>query len=216
MSKRVPTKLPKGVIQSYAVRPPNLLAGRVSLDFVNTVSYRGALPHERGDRLVSYSELVLWARSAGTITQRHADALLRQADRNPYPAATVLQEAILIREAIAKLAITPSECTSSDLEFFNSKLAALPPLKLTAGRDGGFSPDGAVHSSDLRSVFWPVLRDAADLLVSDCLPLVRTCAERACSWVFLDLSQSRNRKWCSMKSCGNREKASRHYRRTKS
>lgn len=215
MSKRVPTKLPKGVVLSYAACPPNLVAGRLSLDFINTVSYRGAPPHERGDRLVSYSELVLWARFAGVISQRHGDALHRQADRNPYPAATTLQEAILIRETIAKLAIAPSQCTPSELKYFNSKLAALPPLKLTTDKDGGYSLDGTAPSSDLRSVFWPVLRDAADLLTSEYLPLVRTCAEQACSWVFLDLSHSRNRKWCSMKSCGNRNKVSRHYRRTR-
>ncbi|TAL94280.1 MAG: hypothetical protein EPN73_18145 [Paraburkholderia sp.] len=33
----------------------------------------------------------------------------------------------------------------------------------------------------------------------------------ACSWLFLDLSRSRSRRWCSMATCGNRAKAQRHY-----
>nr|WP_250475193.1 CGNR zinc finger domain-containing protein [Caballeronia sp. GAFFF1] len=38
---------------------------------------------------------------------------------------------------------------------------------------------------------------------------VRECG--ACSWLFLDLSRSKSRRWCSMATCGNRVKARRHY-----
>jgi predicted RNA-binding Zn ribbon-like protein len=34
-----------------------------------------------------------------------------------------------------------------------------------------------------------------------------------CSWFFLDPSPSRRRRWCSMATCGNREKAARHHAR---
>ena len=33
-----------------------------------------------------------------------------------------------------------------------------------------------------------------------------------CGWLFLDRSRNRSRTWCDMSVCGNREKASRHYR----
>lgn len=34
-----------------------------------------------------------------------------------------------------------------------------------------------------------------------------------CEWLFLDRSRNRSRTWCDMTVCGNRAKASRHYRR---
>jgi len=36
-----------------------------------------------------------------------------------------------------------------------------------------------------------------------------------CGWLFLDRSRNRSRAWCDMTVCGNRAKASRHYRRRK-
>lgn len=36
-----------------------------------------------------------------------------------------------------------------------------------------------------------------------------------CGWLFLDRSRNRSRTWCDMAVCGNRAKASRHYRRHK-
>ena len=37
---------------------------------------------------------------------------------------------------------------------------------------------------------------------------VRGCGR--CGWLFLDSSRGGRRRWCSMSTCGNREKASRH------
>jgi len=45
---------------------------------------------------------------------------------------------------------------------------------------------------------------------------VRICEATAtdgCGWLFLDETRNRSRRWCSMKDCGNRAKARRHYRR---
>nr|QZD57827.1 CGNR zinc finger domain-containing protein [Glycomyces sp. TRM65418] len=39
---------------------------------------------------------------------------------------------------------------------------------------------------------------------------IRACAR--CGWLFLDSSRGGRRRWCSMGTCGNREKASRHRR----
>ena len=36
-----------------------------------------------------------------------------------------------------------------------------------------------------------------------------------CQWLFLDRSRNRSRAWCDMAVCGNRAKASRHYRRSR-
>ena len=41
--------------------------------------------------------------------------------------------------------------------------------------------------------------------------LMKQCADdRGCGWLFLDTSRNQSRRWCSMKSCGNRAKVRRH------
>ncbi|HXO42658.1 MAG TPA: CGNR zinc finger domain-containing protein, partial [Thermoanaerobaculia bacterium] len=56
---------------------------------------------------------------------------------------------------------------------------------------------------------------AAELLTSDKWRRVRECAGSDCTWLFLDRSRNRSRRWCAMQTCGNRAKARRHYRRAR-
>ena len=62
---------------------------------------------------------------------------------------------------------------------------------------------------------WPVARSAADLLTSVDLRSLRVCAADACAWLFLDTSRNGSRRWCSMRTCGNRAKARRHHARVR-
>ena len=43
----------------------------------------------------------------------------------------------------------------------------------------------------------------------------RTCANDTCRWTFYDASPTGRRRWCDMKTCGNRAKAARHRERAK-
>jgi predicted RNA-binding Zn ribbon-like protein len=52
--------------------------------------------------------------------------------------------------------------------------------------------------------WWPVAQAAIDLLRSDRLPRLKGCAR--CSWLFLDQTKNRSRRWCSMADCGTAEK----------
>ena len=38
-------------------------------------------------------------------------------------------------------------------------------------------------------------------------PRLKACRARDCEWVFIDNAKNQSRAWCSMSSCGNREKA---------
>ena len=61
----------------------------------------------------------------------------------------------------------------------------------------------------------PVARSAAELLTSPRATRVHECESDTCTWLFVDRSHARRRRWCDMSSCGNRAKARRHYARTK-
>ncbi|MFC7309278.1 CGNR zinc finger domain-containing protein [Streptomyces monticola] len=50
----------------------------------------------------------------------------------------------------------------------------------------------------------------SDLVVTGDAARLKRCAEHACAWVFWDVSKNRSRRWCSMRVCGNRNKARRY------
>jgi len=44
-------------------------------------------------------------------------------------------------------------------------------------------------------------------LVEGTWPRLKACRARGCEWAFYDNARNQSRSWCSMSSCGNREKA---------
>jgi predicted RNA-binding Zn ribbon-like protein len=86
--------------------------------------------------------------------------------------------------------------------------ALVLPDPATAGYRWGWT------GRNLDAPIWPITRSAADLLTSDTdRRLIRQCTASDCEWLFMDSTRNRSRQWCSMQSCGNREKARRHYQR---
>ena len=78
-----------------------LMGGRLSLDFTNTVSgMRVVAPVER---LNSYADLVSWGRQVGALDAAQARRLLAEAERDAGAAARALAEAITFREALFRV-----------------------------------------------------------------------------------------------------------------
>lgn len=68
-------------------------------------------------------------------------------------------------------------------------------------------------SQDVRAVRFAVAHDAAMLLQDpERLARVTRCPGRGCGWLFLNLSG--RRRWCSMSTCGSREKMRRQRQRS--
>ena len=44
---------------------------------------------------------------------------------------------------------------------------------------------------------------------------LRVCADEACGWLFIDRSPAGRRRWCDMRTCGNRAKVARHRARAR-
>jgi predicted RNA-binding Zn ribbon-like protein len=44
---------------------------------------------------------------------------------------------------------------------------------------------------------------------------IKQCGDTSCGWLFLDTSHRQNRRWCSAADCGNRDRARRHYERSR-
>jgi predicted RNA-binding Zn ribbon-like protein len=63
------------------------------------------------------------------------------------------------------------------------------------------------------ALLWPLIHSAGQLLQSEELTRVKECP--GCGWLFLDTSKNQNRRWCSMNTCGARDKMRRYHRRKK-
>jgi predicted RNA-binding Zn ribbon-like protein len=103
----------------------------------------------------------------------------------------------------------------SDIEELNRTLATtLPRLQLCHG-GACCSWRWVSEETTIERLLWPVVRSAADLLTGAEVKKVRECASDTCPWLFIDTSRNQRRKWCDMRTCGNRAKARRHYQRCK-
>lgn len=193
--------------------PFELSGGALCLDFANTWGDRGRTDSER---LHGYGELVAFALQTESLETAEADALLERAGREAEAAEQAFAEARRLREALYRLFSARAagrRPPAGDLDRLNAYLPeALAGLRL-APKGEGYSWRGADPGEALTAPLRPVVRSAAELLTSAELDRVRECDGASCSWLFLDRSRNRSRRWCSMESCGNRAKARRHYHR---
>jgi predicted RNA-binding Zn ribbon-like protein len=192
----------------------SVIGGRLCLDFVNTVDTHDTLVD---DKLTSYADLVWWAVRVALLDDAAAAPLFAAAEAEPARAAEVFADAWALREALYRLfaaARAETAVGAADVAVLNDALArTLGHQRIAAGEDG-FA--WAWEESDgLDRLLWPVVRDAADLLVSGELRRVGKCCGDSCDWLYLDTSRNRSRRWCDMQVCGNRAKARRHYHRAR-
>jgi predicted RNA-binding Zn ribbon-like protein len=186
------------------------------LDFANTMSDR---PSDSPQELLkSYNDLVSWAAQAHIVTENEAERLREKARSRPEEASAVLKRAIDLREAIYRIFSAlgnDSSAEEADLVILNGALSEGMAQAHLVPKANGFSWDWSGKEDALERILWLVARSAADLLVSEELDTVRVCASEDCQWLFLDTSKNKSRRWCDMKSCGNRAKARRHYQKKK-
>jgi predicted RNA-binding Zn ribbon-like protein len=195
---------------------PERVAGRLSLDFLNTVDPRHAEP--RLEYLTGYPAVLDWAQAAGAVGSADHERLGREVTGRAADRA--LRRVLDYREALYRLlaaAIASRAVSEPDLALVNAVLReatshhVLLPGELGGVRDGWLEPGGP------EQMLWPVAVDAWDLLTEPVLARVKECPgdDGACGWLFLDTSRSGTRRWCDMRTCGNRAKARAHYTRTR-
>jgi predicted RNA-binding Zn ribbon-like protein len=197
----------------------DLSGGARCLDFANTLEDRPT-PHPI-ERLASYGDLLAFARATTSLPEPLLAALASAAGQNGDGAAAALARAIEVREAIYRLGVALADgipAPAADLATLNEALGvALGRAQLVEAADtaGRFGWAWAAEPLSLEAPLWPIVRSAADLLTSPTLSVLRVCAADACNWLFLDGSRNGSRRWCSMRTCGNRAKARRHYDRVR-
>lgn len=184
------------------------VAGNLALDFINTVAFRADAGKWK-DHLLRAEDVRRWANQAqlpdlGAINSgpRMGSAALR------YVRA-VREQLFVVFRAVA----TGDRVPADTLVRVGSALHACSAKRrlYVDGAEVRWEWRASARCADY--LLFPVLTSASDLLTSDSRGLVRQCEAADCGWLFLDRSNARKRRWCSMADCGNRNKARNFYRR---
>jgi predicted RNA-binding Zn ribbon-like protein len=196
---------------------PDRVGGRLCLDFVNTIDPRR--PGEGRDYLPDYTAVLDWFELVDVALPRSLSWLRRRARVAPAEAEAAHRQAVAMREAVLALVQASHDGATvrpDDLAKLNHALGESIGHRVLAPSERGGVREEWRTSDALSQVLWPVAIDAWDLLTEPELDLVRQCPVDAggCGWLFLDVSRAGNRRWCDMRTCGNRAKARAHYSRT--
>ena len=184
------------------------IAGHLALDFVNTVEFR-ADSVKKKDHLQRAEDVYRWADQAelpdvaafsagprvGAVALRRIRAVREQlfgvfhaiANAQPIPAETLAQIGNALHECRARQRLSVDGTKVRWVWRANAR------------------------ATDY--LLYPVLSASIDLLTSSSRDCVRQCEDVHCGWLFLDRSNARKRRWCSMADCGNRNKVRNFYRR---
>jgi predicted RNA-binding Zn ribbon-like protein len=194
----------------------DLDAGRACLDFVNSLRDRNAAkPREF---LPDYADLIAFSRATEHIDGDAATALMQQATADPEAARAALDAARALREALYRIfSATAAEQQPDDaaIAVFNRLLHAEAARRRFTAQADHYQWTYPDHT-DLYLPLWPLVHEAAGLLLGDERTRLRECAADDCGWIFIDTSRNRSRRWCSMSSCGNRAKVQQFRQRQRS
>lgn len=158
------------------------------IDFVNSLELD---PHE--EQLDSPRALVAWLAERGLIA-----AGTRASQAN-------LAEALGVREALRDL-IGAQNDLPADVGAATSVIDA-------AARRAGLGvrfADGAARvepaAPGVRGALGRILAEVSSGMADGTWSRIKACRAGGCRWAFLDTAKNHSRAWCSMQTCGNREK----------
>ncbi|HJQ14657.1 MAG TPA: ABATE domain-containing protein [Anaerolineales bacterium] len=187
-----------------------LVGGALCLDFANTINSRVKTEH---DYLISYSDLVDWANKVGLLSPTQTNQFHKRAKQNMAEAGETLEKARTLRELLYRLfssAANDSEPNKKDMEMFvDSYGEAISNGHLI--KAGNHYVSTWKVDETFNAVLWPIIHAAGALLQSKELHQVKECP--GCGWLFLDISKNQSRRWCSMNTCGARDKMRRYHKR---
>ncbi|MFC0009214.1 CGNR zinc finger domain-containing protein [Devosia nitrariae] len=183
--------------------PEHFIGGHPALDLANAVFNR-RWPEEDNELLKSARDIGNWFKASGLADARQAGAVAR------IPGEAFVERVHALREVSARVfgAIAAGKAPAMEaLGFlFSAAASGLSAGDITPnGARPELSPSEWRHP-DAVTAFLALLSVEAFFT----LPRERLRSCPRCGWLFLDTSRGGKRRWCSMRTCGNREKVSRH------
>ncbi|MDT7741990.1 MAG: hypothetical protein QOE59_1068 [Actinomycetota bacterium] len=193
--------------------PEAFVGGHPALDLTNTAG--GPTRARDVERLRSHDDLLGWSVAAGVLDDAEAAALAAVAAADPEAAAQALDGVREHREAVHRwLAAAVTGAAADDAARARVAQDVAEAHRLARPAPDPTQGPAWLATVDDAGLALPGRRLAlltAALLAGEDRRRIGLCGR--CSWLFLDPSPSRRRRWCSMATCGNRAKAARHHAR---
>jgi predicted RNA-binding Zn ribbon-like protein len=187
-----------------SVEPRRARSSELCIDFVNTLVRSG------NEALGTYEDLLRWAAEKAIATPETLDLLRLTGSLRATEVEMLMAATRGFREAIRRVLLDERNVDElTHVSGFLQRYLPLRSLRWVDGKTDWVWPDRI----DLERVLWPVAQSVLALLTSDRRKRVRACI--SCEQLFLDVSRNNGRRWCEMKSCGNRAKARAFHFRTR-
>lgn len=171
-----------------------MLADHPALDFLNT---EVRIDGELVDFLQNDDDVLRWLAHAGWPVDKIAVK---------FQLEELLELARALRMSI-RVSIERLKAGNSDCNVMNIFLhSAHSHLKLIADNDGSVRLERRWNPESLMEVLGPLSESAAELLVNGDLELIKRCENADCVLWFYDRTRAHRRRWCSMATCGTRNK----------
>ncbi len=181
------------------------------LDFLNTEMFEG---DQRIELLEDFTDLVDWLKVSGLVDAGMGKELLNDKKINKEK---ILKHVKSFRSKLKKMV---KELSLGKLPGESGIKAINQILKSNKAYHQVHMHDGKVELitipiNQYNDALRLIAESAVKLLTQKNLALIKKCNDPVCTLFFYDESKNHTRRWCSMDRCGNRAKASIHYRRKK-
>ena len=186
---------------------------QTGLDFVNTLDL-WPVPH---DHLDSPEAALDWLVEHDMLHRESRAHLLATFSSSPAAGVEILAKLRRVRKAmrgVFEAAAARRAPEAADLEEMNRALRTHYIYELVPAHDG-VSLDHRHQGDPVDGAMARLAESIARELIQGDTSRLRVCENPQCRWVFKDTSRTGKRKWCSMRSCGNRAKVARHRARRK-
>jgi predicted RNA-binding Zn ribbon-like protein len=215
--------IPKSKLGISDNRPPAMfVADHPGLDFLNSI---GTPIDTVVEWIANGEDLLAWLLEAKLIDSTQVEVI--RANSFPGELDEVAAQARALREWFRDFVLA-----HMGRSLTAKALNRLEPLNRVLERDEGYG--AIVTRSDDRgnlpassgfelrrlrrwgtptALLLPIAEALAHLVCSEDFSLVKGCEGKACTFLFLDRTNGRARRWCSMTVCGNRAKQAAHRQR---
>ncbi|MER5708732.1 CGNR zinc finger domain-containing protein [Streptomyces sp. NPDC002122] len=192
-----------------------LMGGHPVLDFANTVAWRTD-PDRQVERVKGATAWARWAVAAGLLTAPQS-AALQKASAEEEAEETERQLAALcrLRGLLWPVLDALTEGEPPPAEEWDGLRRVILLARESAELPAAFPLRWQPGTERLADLGHTLALQAEALLAGPGLERIRRCGGPGCGWFFLDRSRGGTRRWCSSGDCGNRDRARRHYARSK-
>lgn len=195
----------------------NFVGEALCLDFANTTGDAPDCPEE-SCKLNDPDDFINWFKFANNMGRGETGWKMAIESFSEEDKVTLLKKGKELRKAIhyafTALAKGETPCKKAVAHIYavlSETMESVSPLNFrvecNCWQAEIYKPEGMLY---------PIAASATKLLLTGDFSRIKQCGSETCDWLFFDQSKPNRRRWCDMKTCGNRAKARSFYQNKQS